>query len=50
MIHAKYNQVHIAVEHFTLFLEEALARTYDKYPQEGNWGIQNAFRYILKNF
>lgn len=50
MIHAKYNQVYIAIEHFVLFLEEALGRFYDKYPQESNWGIQNAFRYIFRNF
>lgn len=50
MIHAKYNQTHIAIEKFALFLEEALERTYDKYPQESNWGISNAFNYIFKNF
>lgn len=50
MVYAKYSQIHIAIEHFVLFLEEALERSYDKYPQEGNWGIKNAFDYIFKNF
>lgn len=50
MIHAKYNQTYIAIEKFTLFLEEVLGRTYDKYPQESNWGIGNAFNYVFRNF
>ena len=50
MTYAKYNWIDSAMEHFVLFLEEALERSYNKYVQESDWGIRSAFNYIFKNF
>ncbi len=50
MICAKQRYVDAAMEHFSLFLKEANARSYNKYPQENDWGVKNAYNYIFEHY
>lgn len=48
MIHKKEREFNAAVQNFVMFLNEVISRTYDKYPQESNWGMQNAYNCIFR--
>ena len=50
MIYAKQKYIDAAIEHFAFFLKEANSRSYNKYPQESDWGIRNAYNYIFQHY
>lgn len=43
----KQHQALAAIEHFRMFLKEANSRAYNKYPQEEEWGIRDAYNYLF---
>lgn len=49
-ISSENNQPQAALEQFCAFLDEANARSFNKYPQDGNGDIHLAYNYVLANF
>lgn len=50
MIFSKRNMPQLAQQHFCTFLKEANSRAYDKYRQEGDQFIGQAYNYIFETF
>ena len=46
---SKNNQPQMALEHFCIFLDEANARSFNKYPQDRDEDVRIAYNYILAN-
>lgn len=50
LIYSKYRETDLAINHFIAFLTEANERSYEKYPQEANWGLKRAYDYVFQHY